>query len=137
MSRAGFTAMRHYRTEDDFQERTFFRWMSNCNFSHLTGGRFTGGKPDGFHPAFLLEVIAPRAYRMCPCTSKVNPKASYIRRGARTEPMGEQIDRDSYILHFYSFNLTYGDVHLRKVEIVGEVDDSDINGDFYKRGRSK
>ena len=136
MSRSGFNLMqsRCYTETECLEERTFILKMRNSALAERTGDRFDDGNPDGCHPVFVLSIEANQVFRCCPCTSKRNSKVSYIIEGSRTTPDGFRIDRDSYLLHFFSFNLTDTDPLMQRLEFMGQVDEEDILGNYHNRG---
>lgn len=134
MDRHGFRAMNDFCRAAYLEERTFLRWMKNSDLKKRTEGKFDGGKFDGAHPVFILSEIGICTYRCCPCTSKRNSQASYIKKGAKPMPLGDRMDRDSFILHIFSFTVTGTDPLLRRLSVDGRIDENDIVGVFHKRG---
>lgn len=137
MSRAGFRLMKEtdYSNPMEWEERLFFEDMMDKDISDMTSGEFRDpGKPNGTHPIFLLRVVQRGMFRFCPCSTKEynGNRASYIRRNARTTPHGLRVERNSYILHFLSFNLASFDPLVDRLPLLGRVDENDIVGDFHK-----
>lgn len=140
MSRAGFRLMKEkdYSNPLEWEERLFFTEMRNSDLADMTSGQFQDSrKPYGTHPVFLLRRIEQGAFEFCPCSTKDynSNKASYIRQNSRTSPNGMRVDKNSYILHFLSFNLTSSCNIVDRMPLLGRVDEDDIIGDFHiKRG---
>jgi hypothetical protein len=124
-----------YSNPMEWEERLFFTEMRDTDISDMTSGEFRApGKPNGTHPIFLLQLIGRGVFRFCPCSTKEynGNRASYIRGTARTTPHGLRVESDSYILHFFPFNLTYSSPLVDRLPLLGRVDESDIVGDFHK-----
>ncbi|GFO67480.1 hypothetical protein GMLC_10590 [Geomonas limicola] len=119
-------------------ERYLFHGMKNGQIRILTGGQFAGGDPEGTHPVFILHKIEHDCFKFCPCSSKNYNSgiASYIRRNSVTPPCKPPTDRDSYLLHFYSFNIYLSDRVVDRLQLRGVVSEEDIVGTHHKRGGS-
>lgn len=138
MSRAGFRLMREkdYSNPMEWEERLFFTQMRDSDISSMTSGQFPDSKKSyGTHPVFLLRTLELGVFEFCPCSTKGynNDKASYIRQNSRTSPHGLRVDKNSYILHFLSFNLTSTSHLTDRMPLLGRVDENDIIGDFHIR----
>ena len=111
MSRVGFRLMKEkdYSNPLEWEERLFFTEMRNSDIADMTAGLFGDVRnPYGTHPVFLLRRIELGSFEFCPCSTKDynKDKASYIGQNSRTSPNGFRVDKNSYILHFLSFNLS-------------------------------
>jgi len=142
MSRKGFLRMREkdYSNPFEWEERLFFSAMNNRDVARMTKGEFrVDNNPDGTHPVFILQQVERGAYQFCPCSTKEynRGRASYIRKGSRTTPNGFRVERDSYILHFLTMNLTADSPLVERLPMLGRVEEDDIVGDYHKRGAKK
>ena len=57
------------------------------------------------HPIFILKKIANFGFKVCPCTSSRHSKAKYIEQGCVLEITHYKMDRNSYLLEEFNFNL--------------------------------
>lgn len=139
MARAAFRLMREadYYNPWEWDERLYFDEMNNKDMAELTGYRFTGGSSWGTHPVFILRKIEKGCYDFCPCSSQEynRGKASFIRKGSKTSPNSLRIDKNSYILHFYSFNLLADSYLVDRMPLRGKVNEEDIEGNFHLKNR--
>lgn len=138
MSRIGFRLLKEkdYLNPLEWEERLFFTEMKNKDIATMTAGAFGDTRnPFGTHPVFLLRKIEAGAFEFCPCSSKDynKDKASYIRQNSKTAPKGMRVDKNSYILHFISFNLTSDCYLVDRLPLLGLVAEDDIVGDFHKQ----
>lgn len=138
MSRASFRLMKEtdYSNPLEWEERLFFTEMKNSDIGAMISGAFGDNRnPFGTHPVFLLKKIEAGTFEFCPCSTKDynKDKASYIRQNSRTAPNGMRIDKNSYILHFISFNLTSNSYLVNRMPLLGQVAEDDIIGDFHKQ----
>lgn len=142
MSRKGYLRMREkdYSNPFEWEERLFFSAMKNRDVAELTNGEFRAeNNPDGTHPVFILRQIERDAFKFCPCSTKEynRGRASYIRKNSPTAPNGLRVDKNSYILHFITLNLSTDNPLVDRLPLLGQVAEDDIVGDYYKEGAMK
>jgi len=141
MSRKGFLRINDilredYSSPDGWKENLLFSEMSNFDLGRLTSGQFIIRDSERTHPVFLLRKVERNSFEFCPCSSQKynNDKASYIHKGSMTPPTRIPTDKDSYILHFLSFNLCSTSREIDRLPLRGLVSSDDIIGNFHKRG---
>lgn len=141
MSRKGFLRINDILRDDftnpgGWKENLLFSEMSNYDLGRLTEGRFIVRDSERTHPVFLLKRVERESFEFCPCSSKKynEDSASYIRKGSSTPPAKIPTDKDSYILHFLSFNLNSTSREVDRLPLRGLVSEDDIVGNFHKRG---
>jgi hypothetical protein len=125
-----------FSTPSGWKENLLFSEMSNFDLGRLTGGQFIIRDSERTHPVFLLRKIERDSFQLCPCSSQEynKEKASYIRKGSITPPSRIPTDRNSYVLHFLSFNLNSTSRETDRLPLRGLVSEEDIVGNFHKRG---
>lgn len=138
MSRVGFRLMKEkdYSNPLEWEERLFFTEMKNSDIAGLASKLFGDPRrPYGTHPVFLLRRIELGSFKFCPCSTKDynKDKASYICQNSRTTPNGWRVDKNSYILHFLSFNLPSTSCLVDRMPLLGRVDETDIIGNFHMK----
>lgn len=140
MSRKGFLRINDILQEDysnprAWKERLLFSEMNNYDLGRLTEGTFIVRDSERSHPVFILRKVDLESFEFCPCSSKEynRGKASYIRKNSMTPPAKYPTDKDSFILHFLSFNLNITDRIVDRLPLRGLVSEDDIIGDYYKR----
>ncbi|MCF8037985.1 MAG: hypothetical protein K9K79_01585 [Desulfohalobiaceae bacterium] len=77
------------------------------------------------HPVFVTKIFPGIKIRLCPCTSRPSP-VRYIPRGTRLETTGVVVDRDSYLLEDYYFNLPLDPEFSRGLNYQGTVPETSI-----------
>lgn len=127
-----------YNDPRQWGERCLFWGMKNADIRVRTAGQFIGGHPEGTHPVFILRKVENDSFEVCPCSSQQSNKdtASYIRKNSLTPPEKRPTDKNSFVLHFYPFNLHLDDRLTDRMPLRGIVAEEDIVGDFHKRGGS-
>jgi hypothetical protein len=73
------------------------------------------------HPIFVLECNSNLSHRTCPCTSKYTPGTKYIQAGCRLEYSRRVMDRTSFILEHFAFNLPAERDWMDKLRFWGKV----------------
>lgn len=116
-----------YTTPGGWKENLLFSEMSNYDLGRLTEGGFIVRDSERTHPVFLLKRVERESFEFCPCSSKKynEDSASYIRKGSATPPAKIPTDKDSYILHFLSFNLNSGSREVDRLPLRGLVAEDD------------
>lgn len=105
-----------------WEDRFFFRGALNTVLREKTGSfPCKLGKKGETHPVFLLQKVGNYAFRTCPCTSKRKPGVRYVRMGCILEYTKREMDKDSYILEQYSFNLSADEAFHRDLFFEGRV----------------
>ncbi len=105
-----------------WQERMFFYGGCDHKLKELTGSfPATFRKHHTTHPVILLEKNASHSFTACPCTSKPKKSLSYIKADCPLDMTGNKLDRNSYIVRQYKFNLSPDPAFHRKLTLVGIV----------------
>jgi hypothetical protein len=141
MSRKGFLRINDILRDDfsspyGWKDNLLFSEMNNLDLGLLTEGRFFVKDSAGTHPVFLLRKVERNSFEFCPCSSQESnrDRASHIRKGAMTPPSRVPMDKNSYILHFLSFNLNSTSREIERLPLRGLVAEEDIVGNFHKGG---
>ncbi len=74
----------------------------------------------GTHPVFILSRKNNMSVKACPCSSK-GRRGKYVSRGCRLEMTGRTVDKDTYILTEYTFNLPLNPENRPTLEFWGRV----------------
>jgi len=118
-----------------WEERFYFRGALNTALREKTG-MFPAklGKAGETHPVYLLRKIGNYGFQACPCTSRPQSKARFVRRGCVMEYTNRKMDKDSYILDQMAFNLTEADAFRRDLVFFGRVPENClVSGDSGRK----
>ena len=77
--------------------------VSNAWWLSKTGGFPARANPQGTHPLFVL-ANSTSGFRVCPCTSRKSG-GKYIKKGCKLKLTARSMDRNSYIIERYAFNI--------------------------------
>ncbi len=73
------------------------------------------------HPVFVLRKLGHIGFTLCPCTSQRKAGARFIRKGCRLEIKATIMDRNSWLLEHYTFNLSHDPNFSRSLFFMGRV----------------
>jgi len=94
-----------------WRQNFFFKGAANEKLRILTEGKFPCRAPSaGTHPIFVLTALPQRVgHRVCPCSSAGSYEKSqrYIKRGCRLAYADTVMDRNSYLVEHYIFNIPH------------------------------
>lgn len=107
-----------------WRERFFFKGAVNKKLRILTEGGFPRKAPSaGTHPIFVLTSLPQRVgHRVCPCSSVrryQGRRQRYIKQGCRLGYSSTIIDRNSYLVEHYIFNMPHDEAG--SVRFIGET----------------
>jgi hypothetical protein len=106
-------------------ERMFFRGARDRLLRDLTGGFPATLRKDHFtHPLFVLKPLGGLGHKVCPCSSKNWGAGRFIRKGCTLEITGKEIDRNSYLVEWYGFNLPADPEFTEHLLFMGRVPES-------------
>lgn len=107
---------------DCWEEKMFFYGGCDHKLKELTGSfPATFRKDQATHPIFLLRKNSSQSFMACPCSSKGNKLLTYIKAHCPLDMTGAKLDRDSYIVKKYTFNLSPDPAFHRKLILAGIV----------------
>ncbi len=108
-----------------YSERLLFRGALNTALREKTGVfPVRLGKAGEHHPIYLLREVGNYAFQACPCTSKRQAGTCYVRKGCVLEQTQREMDKTSYLLERYVFNLSRDDAFHRHLVLMGRVPES-------------
>lgn len=86
-----------------WERSMFFKGISNAWWLEKTKTFPTKAKASGTHPIYVL-ARSTTGFRVCPCSSK-GRMGKFIRQGCKLKRTGKSMDRNSYILERFAFNI--------------------------------
>ncbi|WP_045214243.1 hypothetical protein [Desulfonatronovibrio magnus] len=109
---------------ESWQERMFFYGGCDRRLREFTGSfPATLRKDQSTHPVFILKKNTAQSFMTCPCTSVRHKKMIYIKARCPLDMTGAELDRNSYIVSKYTFNLSPDPGFHRKLNLAGIVPD--------------
>lgn len=106
-----------------WKEKMFFRGLPDKSAFQLTAGQFPVRPTSGSHPVFSLKALPEKAgFRVCPCSSKrpfSRETCRFIGKGCLLLHTGFAIDRDSFLIEKFQFNIPRSQAH--RLRFLGEV----------------
>jgi len=87
-----------------WETNMFLHSVKNNWWLEKTGTFPDKAKSKGSHPLYVLKTTST-GFRVCPCSSK-QQDGKYIKKGCELQKTGKYMDRDSYILEKFRFNIS-------------------------------
>ncbi|WP_045213937.1 hypothetical protein [Desulfonatronovibrio magnus] len=107
---------------ESWQERMFFYGGCDRRLRKFTGSfPATLRKNQTTHPVFILKKTTSQSFMTCPCTSVCDNEMIYIKAHCPLDMTGAELDRNSYIVRKYTFNLSPDPGFHRKLNLAGIV----------------
>ena len=111
-----------------WEANMFFRGARDTKVRHISGGfPKTLRSHKASHPIFTLQTKNEDdlGFRVCPCTSSPF-QGRYIPKGTVLEVTGRVMDKDSYLLEHYHFQVPRDPDFIRDLVYWGTVPDGSI-----------
>lgn len=112
-----------------WEKNMFFKGAKDSDLLTLTGA--FPGRIQEFgttHPVFVLKMISNIGFRLCPCTSKPHKAMPYVQKGCVLDKTQKTINKDSYILKLFDFNISKNNNILKDLNFIGKVPSACIKG---------
>ncbi len=118
-----------------WKTRMMFAGVPDVTLKDITGSfPATFRKGHTTHPVFVLENIAVYAHKVCPCSSKGDRRRQrYVPKGCRLDMSNQVMDRNSFLVEKYTFQLPADRIFVKNLRFMGRVPEGTLQGHGGKR----